>query len=77
MKTIINIAGTSAGGSSYSLRIMNALSRDFSQDIEVVIGKGVAQQVVYELVLNRALELHQFVNQVGGSIKQNIQVTKE
>ena len=76
-KTNLIIAGTSTGGSSYTLRIMNALKNDFSKDLTIRVGKGPAQQAVHTLILKRVVEIHQFVNQVGGSIKQNIVVVKE
>ena len=76
MKTILKIAGTSVGGSSYSLRIMNALTAETENDVEIVISKGKAQQAVYEAVLHRALELHEFVSTTGGAIKQKIEVIK-
>lgn len=75
--TIVKIAGTSSGGSSYTLRMIRGLNADHTKDLMVVIGKGAAQQAVYESVMNQVIELLLFVNRHNGSIKQNIEVVRE
>lgn len=75
---ILKIAGTSAGGSSYSRRIMHRLDKmSKHQDLTIVITAGIAQKTVYHIVVNEILELYSFMGKRGGVIANRIEVHME
>jgi hypothetical protein len=74
----LNIAGTSCGGSSYTNRIIQSLKYgDGGMDLVININRGQYQNKVFIVVTNQLLELHQFVSERGGSIKNKITMEVE
>lgn len=74
----LEIAGSSSGGSSYTRRIIQKLDKMASHDeLTVVITSGVAQKVVYHIVINDLLELYSFMGKRGGIITNRIHVDLE
>jgi len=75
MNHYLEIAGTSSGGSSYTVRVMQELGKCAPADVVViVIGQGPKQVEVYRLVANQVLALHSFVAMQEGCIKTKIKV---
>ena len=78
MTHYLEIAGTSAGGSSYMNRVINLLQKaPEGTDFIITIGKGEKQVEVYKMVSNQLLQLHRFVAGYGGSIKESIVLIME
>lgn len=75
-KVVIEIAGTTVGGSSYTRRVMKAVTEAEAgnRPVEVHIGKGAEQVSVYKSVSAQVLELYTFVSRFGGSPKFAVKV---
>ena len=77
MKTVIlNIAGTSSGGSPYTPRVMQAV-RDAERhgaDIRIHVGEGRAKLQVMTKVTKEVLSLKEFISSRGGRSLPYIEV---
>lgn len=74
----LEIAGTSAGGSSYTRRIIQKLEKmSKHQDLNIVITAGIAQKTVYHIVVNDLLELYAFMGKRNGVIANRITIDME